>query len=78
MKWHKNWRRLLKTYSFIGMIANLLVAISISGLAVLGVLSAELAFPVLATLGIILGVAGAFGRLIDQEIEDIQEEESND
>lgn len=74
MKWHKNWKQLLKTYSFIGMIANLFVAISVSGLAVLGLLSAELAFPVLATLGIILGVVGLIGRFIDQEIEDVEDE----
>lgn len=74
MKWHKNWKQLLKTYSFIGMIANLFVAISVSGLAVLGLLSAELAFPVLATLGIVLGVVGLIGRFIDQEIEDVEDE----
>lgn len=74
MKWHKNWRKLLKTYSFIGLMANVLVAISVSGLSVLGVLSADLAFPVLATLGTILGVAGAVGRLIDEEIEDLEDE----
>lgn len=74
MKWHNNWKQLLKTYSFIGMIANLFVAISVSGLAVLGLLSAELAFPVLATLGIVLGVVGLIGRFIDQEIEDVEDE----
>lgn len=76
MKWHKNWKKLLKTYSFLGFVANTLIAISISGLAVLGLLSADIAFPVLATLGIILGIAGAVGRLIDQEIEDIENDEN--
>ncbi|MNQ88252.1 hypothetical protein D3C85_1035090 [compost metagenome] len=76
MKWHKDWKRILKTYSFIGMIANLFVAISVSGLAVLGLLSAELAFPVLATLGITLGVIGLLGRFVDQEIEDIEDEDN--
>lgn len=75
MKWHKDWKRILKTYSFIGMLANLLVAVSVSGLAVLGLLSAELAFPVLATLGITLGVIGLVGRFVDQELEDIQDED---
>lgn len=77
MKWHKNWKQLLKTYSFIGFVANALIAISISGLAVLGLLSTEIAFPVLATIGVILGVVGAAGRLIDQEIEDIEDEDTH-
>lgn len=74
MKWHKNWKQLLKTYSFLSLVANAFIAISVSGLAVLGVLSSELAFPVLATTGAILGVMGAVGRLIDEEIEDLEDE----
>lgn len=76
MKWHKNWKRLLKTYSFLSLVANAFIAISVSGLAVLGLLSSELAFPVLATCAVVLGVLGATGRLIDEEIEDINNDES--
>ena len=71
MKWHKNWKQLLKTYSFLSLVGNALISISISGLAVLGLLSSNMAFPVLATTGVILGVLGAVGRLIDEEIEDV-------
>lgn len=74
MKWHKNWKQLLKTYSFLSLVANALVAISVSGLAVLGILSSELAFPVLATAGVILGVLGGIGRFVDQEVEDINKD----
>jgi hypothetical protein len=70
MKWHKNWKQLLKTYSFLSLVGNALISISISGLAVLGLLSSSIAFPVLATVGVVLGVMGAIGRLIDEEIED--------
>ncbi|MNY35502.1 hypothetical protein D3C86_1699120 [compost metagenome] len=75
MKWHKNWKQLLKTYSFLSLVGNAFVAISVSGLAVLGVLSPSMAFPVVATAGVILGVVGAAGRLLDQEIEDVNDAE---
>lgn len=75
MKWHKNWRQILKSYSFIGLAANAAIAISVSGLAVLGVLSPSLAFPVLATAGAVLGILGSVGRFVDQEIEDVKEED---
>lgn len=75
MKWHKNWKQLLKTYSFLSLVANAFVAISISGLAVLGILSPSMAFPVVAITGVVLGVMGAAGRLLDQEIEDVHDAE---
>lgn len=78
MKWHKNWRKLLKTYSFLSLVANAFIAISVSGLAVLGLLSSELAFPVLVVVGVVLGVLGAAGRLLDQEIEDLSNDTNKD
>lgn len=75
MKWHKNWKQILKSYSFISIVAHILVAVSVSGLAVLGILSSELAFPVLATAGIVLGILGSAGRFVDQELDDIRDEE---
>lgn len=75
MKWHKNWKQILKSYSFIGLAANAAIAISVSGLAVLGVLSPSLALPVLATAGTVLGILGSVGRFIDQSLDDLKEKE---
>jgi len=74
MKWQKDWRKILKTYSFIGLLGNLLIAISATGLMVLGVLSSNIAFPVLLTSSLVLGVFGLVGRFIDQEVEDARDE----
>lgn len=77
-----NWKsRLLKSYSSLSIIANILVALSISGLAVLGVISNVLAIPLLVGLAITLGVAGLIGRVIDQGLDDVRpdiKEESGD
>lgn len=70
MKIKDNWKSLLKTYSFISLAANAAIAVSISGLAVLGVLSSSLAFPVLAGCAIFFGTIGAVGRFIDQGLDE--------
>lgn len=70
----KDWRKQLKSYSFIGHIANLFVAVSISGLAVLGVLSSGIAFSVLVPIAILFGILGAAGRFVDQTIDDANED----
>lgn len=74
MKWQEDWRKILKTYSFIGLLGNLLIAISVTGLMVLGVLSSNIAFPVLLTSSLVLGVIGLVGRFVDQEVEDARDE----
>jgi len=66
----KNWRERLKSYSSISLISNILVALSVSGLAVLGVLSSELAFSLLCFLAILFGVLGLIGRVLDEAIDD--------
>lgn len=74
LKLIKDWKKSLKSYSFLSIIANILTALSVSALAVLGVLSSDIAFPVLACLAITFGVVGAIGRFIDQELDDLKEE----
>lgn len=75
MKIASNWkRRLIKSYSSLSIIANVLVALSISGLAVLGVISNVLAIPLLVGLAITFGLAGLVGRVVDQELDDVKEE----
>jgi len=70
MKLLKDKKKILKSYSFLSMLGNFLIALSISGLSVLGVLSSEIALPVLAVLAISFGLFGLVGRFIDQSIED--------
>ena len=68
-----NWQtRLLKSYSSLSIIANILVALSISGLAVLGVISNVLAIPLLVGLAITFGVVGLLGRVIDQGLDEVR------
>ena len=70
----KNWKqRLLKSYSSWSIIANILIALSVSGLSVLGVISNVVAIPILVGLAIPLGVLGLLGRVIDQSIDDIKQ-----
>lgn len=73
MKLIKDWKKHLRSYSFIGHAANLLTALSISGLSVLGVLSTNIALPLLIGLAILFGLFGALGRFVDQEIEDLED-----
>ena len=56
------------------MAANFLIALSVSGLSVLGVLSNELALPLLIGCALFLGLLGLCGRFIDQTVEDIGED----
>jgi len=75
MKLLPNKKKILKSYSFLSMLGNFLIALSISGLAVLGVLSSDIAFPLLAGLAISFGLFGLVGRFIDQQLEDNQDAE---
>ena len=69
----KNWKqRLLKSYSSWSIVANILIALSVSGLSVLGVISNVLAIPLLVSLAITFGVAGLLGRVIDQGLDEVR------
>lgn len=68
-----NWKvRLIKSYSSWSIIANILVALSISGLAVLGAISNVIAIPLLVGLAITFGLVGLAGRVIDQGLDDVR------
>lgn len=73
MKLLKDRRKILRSYSFLSMLGNFLIALSISGLGVIGVLSSDIAFPLLAALAISFGLFGLIGRFIDQTVEDNQD-----
>lgn len=78
MKLLPNKKKILKSYSFLSTLANFLVALSVSGLSVLGVLSSEIAFPLLSCLAIIFGILGLTGRFVDQGIDDALERDKED
>lgn len=69
MKINKN-RKLWKAYSTIALIANILTALSVSALAVLGVISYALAFPTVVCLAVFFGVLGVAGRFLKQDLEE--------
>ena len=69
----KGWKKQLKSYSFLSILGNFLIALSVSGLSVLGVLSSNVAFPLLVGLAIIFGLFGLIGRFVDQSVEDLEE-----
>ena len=73
MKVVNDWKRHLKSYSFISLVGILLSAISITGLSALGVLGTALSMPVLATLVIIFATLGGIGRFIDQTDDNLEE-----
>lgn len=78
MKLLPNKKKILKSYSFLSMLANFFIALSVSGLAVLGVLSSEIAFPLLAGLALTFGLVGLVGRFVDQTVDDLCEEGEED
>lgn len=75
MKVISDWKRSLKSYSFISLVGILLSTISLAGLSALGVLGTALSMPVLATLVIIFTVIGGVGRFIDQTDDKLESDE---
>ena len=73
MKLLPNKKKIIKSYSFLSMAANFLIALSVSGLSVLGVLSSELALPILVGCALFLGLLGLLGRFLDQGLDDVME-----
>ncbi len=69
----RDWQKQLKSYSFLSILANFLTALSVSALSVLGVLSGNVALPVLVGFAIVFGFFGLVGRFISQEVEDAEE-----
>lgn len=78
MKLLPNKKKIIKSYSFLSMAANFLIALSVSGLSVLGVLSSELALPLLIGCALFLGLLGLCGRFVDQALDDVTEADKDD
>lgn len=62
-----DWKRLWKSYSVIFSFANVLQAVSVSALSVLGVINTYFAFKLVIGMAIFFGVLGLVGRLIPQK-----------
>lgn len=62
-----DWKRLWKSYSVIFSFANVLQAVSVSGLSVLGVINTYFAFKLVIGMAIFFGLLGMVGRLIPQK-----------
>ena len=76
MKLALNWKsRLLKSYSSLSIIANIAIALSVSGLSVLGAISHVFAIPLLVGLAILFGILGLLGRIVDQQIDSLRKED---
>jgi len=62
------WKRLWKSYSVIFSLANILQALSVTGLSVLGVINVYFAFKLVISMAILFGLLGLVGRLISQPV----------
>lgn len=64
----EGWKKLWKSYSVIFSLANILQAISVSALSILGVINVYFAFKVVIGLAILFGLLGLTGRLLRQGV----------
>lgn len=79
MKLASNWKdRLTKSYSSLSIIANIAIALSLSGLSVLGAISHVFAIPLLVGLATTFGLLGLAGRVLDQGLDDAKDDEDAD
>lgn len=62
-----DWTRLWKSYSVIFSAANVLQAVSVTGLSVLGVINVYFAFKLVVGMAALFGVLGLVGRLLAQK-----------
>lgn len=74
----RNWKqRLIKSYSSLTIIANIFIALSVTGLSVLGVIASEVALSTILVAAIPLGILGLFGRILDQGLDDVTREDQD-
>lgn len=67
----KIYKHLCRHYHLYSFIANLLNAVSMAGLALLGVLTDTLAVAWLVGWGFMFAIMFGIGKLLDQEIDDM-------
>lgn len=74
MKWLTNKKQLMKSYSVLSMIANIMMVVSVAALTILGILSESMALPILGTLTTVFSLMGTIGRFIDQGLDQMKED----
>ena len=65
------YKHMCSHYHAYSMVANILIALSIAGLSLLGILTTVLTSKVLVAWGFVFAVIFCVGKLIDQEVEDM-------
>lgn len=75
---NKLYKHLCKHYHLYSFIANTLIAVSMAGLALLGVLTDTMTVAWLAGWGIFFAAMFGIGKLLDQEIEDMDRVKGHD
>lgn len=72
-KWQqKLYSHMCEHYSKYSLAANMFLACSIAGLALLGVLTSVLTATMLIGWGMVFSLLYAIGKLLDQEIDDLE------
>lgn len=65
------YKHMCMNYHAYSMVANILIALSIAGLSLLGILTTVLTSKVLVAWGFIFAVLFCVGKLLDQEVNDM-------
>lgn len=68
---NKIYKHMCNHYHAYSMIANILIALAIAGLSLLGILTTILTSKVLVAWGFIFAVLFCVGKLLDQEVDDM-------
>lgn len=75
---NKTYKYICKHYHLFSFIANSLIAISMAGLALLGVLTDTMTVTWLVGWGILFAALFGLGKLLDQEIDDMDKVRDHD
>lgn len=75
---NKFYAHMCKHYHLYSFIANLLIAVSMAGLALLGVLTNSMTVAWLLGWGFFFAMMFGFGKLLDQEIDDMNKVKEHD
>lgn len=68
---NKLYKHMCVNYHAYSIIANILIALSIAGLSLLGILTTVLTSKVLIVWGFLFAIMFCVGKLLDQEVDDM-------
>lgn len=75
---NKTYKHLCKHYSKYSFVANSLIALSMAGLSLLGLLTQTMTLTWLVGWGFFFATMFGIGKLLDQEIDDLDKVRSHD